>query len=347
MSLRTSIFALLIAVSGLGYAADGPMTPVPTERPYVTTPAPPPNVAPLPEKTPFTQDDLDKLVKQTNFVMGDETTGWCSATLISLKYKLVLTNDHCVADLITQITKDDTSEGEVKSKTFEVWHDGTLKQKNYKDFKSVGSSSLQAEIAAHLDKNDLALLIIKADTIPQTEAAQVGGSDYKVRRGDGVFVVGNPFMMDGNLTKGIISSTTRTITWEDGTDIDYYGVDAGVNPGNSGGALYESSDGVFIGVPGAGIRGATGLGFAIPLPTIQKFLKANCYEDVYDSKGETHDACVDRKLSEMNKARDKKGLPPLKELPESHMRADGSRPVMQDKTGLLPNTKLLGPVFER
>lgn len=297
-------------------------------------------------KGPITIEALNKQIEQTNFLLGDTTQNWCSATLISRKYQLVLTNDHCVKELISQVTKDDTSEGEVKQKTFEVWHDMTLSQKAYKDFTPVGNTSLQAEILAHIEKFDLAILHIKADTIPQTIEAKVGGPGFKVQRGDHVFAVGNPFLLDANLTEGVISSTTRSITWEDGNNTPYYGVSAGINGGNSGGALY-AEDGTFIGVPGAGIRGASNIGFAIPLPTVQNFLKDNCYEDVYSPAAPTHEQCMQTKLDETNKARDKKGLPALKELPVGHLHSDASRTVTQDKTGLLPNTKVLGPVFER
>lgn len=160
-----------------------------------------------------------------------------------------------------------------------------------------------------------------------------------------MYVVGNPYLLDANLTQGIISSTTRNITWTDGTDVPYYGVDAAVNPGNSGGALFNSS-GIFIGVPGASMRGATGLGFAIPLVTVQQFLKENCYEAVYNSAAKDHAACEDDKLAELNKARDKRGLPALKELPVTHARASG-KAVLEDKTGLLPSTQIFGPVYQQ
>jgi len=343
--MRSLILGSLVSLLALPALAQGvPASGTPAGTPtsgIMTTPSAPIVVGPH----SISLDDLNKQIEQTNFLL-ELPDGLCSATLINLEYKLVLTNNHCVQDAISQVTKDDTSEGEVKSKTFEVWHDMPLSQKAYKDFTPVGKTSLQSELIAHEAKYDLAIIQIKADKIPQSVAAKVAGPDFKIERGDPIYVVGNPLELDANLTKGIISSTTRRITWEDGTDVPYYGVDAGVNPGNSGGALY-SADGTFIGVPGAGIRGATGMGFAIPLSTVQKFLKENCYEDVYNPAAKKHDACEADKLADLNKARDKKGLTPLKEMPVSHLMTTGERPVTQDKTGLLPNTKILGPVYER
>ena len=98
----------------------------------------------------------------------------------------------------------------------------------------------------------------KADAITQTVYSHILPLDKTVQRGDAIFVVGNPFMLDANLNEGHISSVSRKIQWDDGEDIPYFGVDAGVNPGNSGGALYNA-DGELIGVPGASMRGATGL----------------------------------------------------------------------------------------
>lgn len=256
-------------------------------------------------------------IGQTNFVVGDlnEPAGHCSGTLISLKEKLVLTNNHCVTSSIDMVEHDETGpSGKVESVKREVFKDMELRQKVYKDFEPTGSSMLQAKIVAHSAKYDLALLQIKADTIPQTTYSHVLPKSGAVARGDQVFVVGNPYMLDANLTKGIISSTTRTLHWdEDNSDIPYYGVDAAVNPGNSGGALYNA-DGVLIGVPGAGIRGATGLGFAIPVTLIRKILTENCYENVWNEAPGVadHAACEQKKLDDENAVRAKAGLPPKK-----------------------------------
>lgn len=253
--------------------------------------------------------DMNEAINQTNFIVADQ----CSGTLISTKYKLVLTNNHCLEGYVDKVEKEETDKsGKVEKVTREVFKDMELKQKSYKDFEAVGSVSLQAKIISHITKYDLALLRIKADTIPQTLYSHVLADDKQVHRGDQVLVVGNPYMLDANLTKGVISSTNRVIHWDEtNEDVPYYGVDAGINPGNSGGSLYNA-DGILIGVPAAGYRGATGLGFAIPAKLIREILTENCYEDVWnDAAKEDHAACEKGKLDKTNATREKAGLPPL------------------------------------
>ena len=71
---------------------------------------------------------------------------------------------------------------------------------------------------------------------------------------------------------------------------------------------------MLIGVPGANIRGATGLGFAIPAKLIRQLLTENCYESVWNVKPDVpdHAACQQKKVDEENVLRAKAGLPPKK-----------------------------------
>jgi V8-like Glu-specific endopeptidase len=271
--------------------------------------------------------DMNAVINQTNFIVADQ----CSGTLISLKYKLVLTNDHCLEGYIDKEEKDEIEpSGEVKKVTREVFKDMELKQKAYQGFEEVGSSSYQAKILFHVHKYDLAVLQIKADAITQTVYSHILPVDKTVQRGDAIFVVGNPFMLDANLNEGHISSVSRKIQWDDGEDIPYFGVDAGVNPGNSGGALYNA-DGELIGVPGASMRGATGLGFAIPVTLIRKVLKENCYQDVFDDAPRVvdHEGCEKDKLDKENALRAKAGLPPKEAPKEERFEGDAATPRAQ------------------
>lgn len=276
-------------------------------------------------------------INATNFVVANQ----CSGTLISLKYKLVLTNDHCLEGYVDKIEREETEkDGEVKKVTREVYRDMELKQKAYQGFDEVGAATLQAEIVAHEKKWDLALLKIRADSIPQTVYSRVLSNDKSVQRGDPVYVVGNPYLLDANLNEGHISSTTRKLHWDEtNEDIPYYGVDAGINPGNSGGALYNA-DGELIGVPAADIRGASGLGFAIPIELIRKLLKANCYADVYDPTAPDHDACKKDKLDKLNAIRAKAGLPPIED--EAEEGGSSPAPAAGKKSSLLDFIDRLG-----
>jgi V8-like Glu-specific endopeptidase len=277
---------------------------------------------------PGDHPDINDVINQTNFVVAHQ----CSGTLISLKYKLVLTNNHCLQGYVDKVEKEETDkDGSISKKTREVYKDMDLEQKSYKGFDEVGSSTVQAKILFHSEKYDLALLKIKADSIPQILASHVLPDTRKVTRGDHIFVVGNPHLLDANLNEGVVSSTTRKLKWDDpagGTvDVDYYGIDAGVNPGNSGGALYNT-DLELIGVPGASYNGATGLGFAIPAETIRAFLSEHCYESVWNDKAADKETCEKGKLDKVNEARAKAGLPAV-EAPKEQDSLSGEGTVVR------------------
>src|SRR5688572_4941154 len=110
-------------------------------------------------------NEMNKTINQTNFILEDR----CSATLINLKEKLVLTNHHCIDDNLSVEERDETGkDGSVKKVRREKRSDVTLVQKSYKGSDTVGASALVAEIVFHKKSMDLALLRIKADSIPHT-----------------------------------------------------------------------------------------------------------------------------------------------------------------------------------
>ena len=267
---------------------------------------------------------INDVINQTNFVVAKQ----CSGTLISLKYKLVLTNDHCLSGFVDKVEKEETGkDGSIEKKTREVYKDMDLVLKSYKDFEEVSAATFQSKILFHSAKYDLALLKIKSDTIPQFIASHVLPDTKHVQRGEKVYVVGNPYMLDANLNEGVVSSVNRTIHWDEtNEDVHYYGVDAGVNPGNSGGALYNA-DLDLIGVPGAGMRGATGLGFAIPAETIRAFLSEHCYESVWNDQAKDKETCEKDKLDKVNESRAKAGLPAM-EAPKEQDSLSGEGTVV-------------------
>ena len=93
------------------------------------------------------------------------------------------------------------------------------------------------------------------------------GSSNKLRVGDWVMAIGNPFGLGGSVTVGIISAKQRDIN--SGPYDDYLQTDAAINKGNSGGPLFNM-DGEVIGVNTAIISptgGSIGIGFAVPSDT--------------------------------------------------------------------------------
>jgi S1-C subfamily serine protease len=104
------------------------------------------------------------------------------------------------------------------------------------------------------------------------------GDSSKVRVGDPVVAIGNPFGLDRTVTSGIVSALQRQIQAPNGFSISHViQTDAAINPGNSGGPLIDASGSV-IGInsqieTGGGGRGNVGIGFAIPINTAREVVK--------------------------------------------------------------------------
>jgi|GEM_PF-6071418 len=128
----------------------------------------------------------------------------------------------------------------------------------------------EAALVASSEKMDLALLKIDAEGL--TPAAL--GDDASYSAGDQIYVVGNPL---GNfvlsVSQGIISGVDRRANIE-GNEMRLTQVDAAVNPGNSGGGLFDSQ-GRLIGIVNAKNAGidVEGMGFAIPIDTVRDVLE--------------------------------------------------------------------------
>ncbi len=124
----------------------------------------------------------------------------------------------------------------------------------------------EAEVIGQDTKNDLALLKLKDKK--RYPAAKLGDSD-KVRIGDGVLAIGNPFGLGGSVTAGIVSQMGRNIG--QGPYDDFIQTDAAINPGNSGGPLFNNK-GEVIGINTAILTrngGSNGIGFAVPINTVR------------------------------------------------------------------------------
>ncbi len=117
----------------------------------------------------------------------------------------------------------------------------------------------KAKIIGTDPKTDVALIKIKADK--PLKAVTLGDSD-KIRVGDWVIAIGNPFGLSHTVTAGIISAKGRVIG--SGPYDDFLQTDASINPGNSGGPLI-AMDGTVIGINTAIIASGQGIGFAIPI----------------------------------------------------------------------------------
>ncbi len=151
----------------------------------------------------------------------------------------IITNNHVIADA-----------DEIKV---------ALRKKKEYDAKLVGTDP----------KTDVAILKIDAKNLP---VATIADSD-KVKVGDIVFAIGNPFGVGQTVTQGIVSARARSLrmlAYE-----DFIQTDAAINPGNSGGALIDAK-GRLIGINTAILSrsgASNGIGFAIPTNLMRQIMK--------------------------------------------------------------------------
>ena len=169
---------------------------------------------------------------------GTPTRGLGSGFIVSTD-GLVLTNAHVVADA----------------------DEVTVKLTDRREFK--------ARVIA-LDKpTDVAVLKINATNLP---AVKIGDPQH-ARVGDWVIAIGSPFGFENSVTAGIISAKSRSLP-DDGY-VPFLQTDVAVNPGNSGGPLFNM-DGEVIGINSqiySQSGGYQGLSFSIPIDVAMKVEK--------------------------------------------------------------------------
>lgn len=127
-----------------------------------------------------------------------------------------------------------------------------------------------AKVVGSDPETDLAILKIDLDNLP----AIVLGDSEKLRVGDVVLAIGNPFGIGQTVTAGIVGATGRNKLGLN-TFENFIQTDAAINPGNSGGALVDAQ-GNLIGINTAIFSksgGSQGIGFAIPISLAQSVLQ--------------------------------------------------------------------------
>ncbi|WP_337266951.1 DegQ family serine endoprotease [Oryzifoliimicrobium ureilyticus] len=122
-------------------------------------------------------------------------------------------------------------------------------------------TKLKAKLIGTDTKTDLSVLKVESKT--PLKAVKFGDSS-KMRIGDWVMAIGNPFGFGGSVTLGIISGRGRNINA--GPYDNFIQTDAAINKGNSGGPLFNM-EGEVIGINTAIISpsgGSIGIGFSVP-----------------------------------------------------------------------------------
>ena len=129
--------------------------------------------------------------------------------------------------------------------------------------------SRRADVIALDPTRDLALLRVDGSGL---RPLKLGDSDT-IELGELVFAVGSPLGLPGpTVTMGIVSAVGRTLVSGKVVLEDLIQTDAAINPGNSGGPVVNA-DGEVIGVATAIVPYAQGIGFAIPINTVKRFIE--------------------------------------------------------------------------
>jgi serine protease Do len=123
-----------------------------------------------------------------------------------------------------------------------------------------------AKIVGRDPKTDIAL--VKIQPKGALPVASLGDSE-RLRVGDWVMAIGNPFGLSNTVTAGIVSAKGRVIGA--GPYDDFIQTDASINPGNSGGPLFNMQ-GEVVGINTAIIPNGRGIGFAVPVNMAKSLL---------------------------------------------------------------------------
>ncbi|RZV34977.1 MAG: Do family serine endopeptidase [Chromatiales bacterium] len=121
--------------------------------------------------------------------------------------------------------------------------------------------TLDAEIVGSDERTDIAVLKVEPENLTEMPI----GDSARVRVGDFVIAIGNPYGLDNTVTSGIVSALGRTGINRGGVE-SFIQTDASINPGNSGGALVNM-DGELIGINSmifSRSGGNVGIGFSVP-----------------------------------------------------------------------------------
>lgn len=233
--------------------SDNSAASVPVSQPVVQTPA---DTQPLEVGDASTFEDLPALIEsvidsvvEVELVRGGAIAGEGSGVVLDTDGH-ILTNFHVIETALTE------------------GHEIIARLPD--------GSAATATVLGTDPASDLA--VIQADFDASVlQPATLADSDT-VRVGDEVFAIGNPFAQESTVTSGIVSAIGRVTesSFTDRSILNVIQTDAALNPGNSGGPLFNASGeviGINTSITGPqGFRGNVGLGFAVPSNIATRFL---------------------------------------------------------------------------
>ena len=196
---------------------------------------------------------------------------------------LIATNNHVVSgtnSLTVCFTNQDgsavTANGDVEKTSAEGESGSTNQDGQDSSLDDVQSGAVSAQIKGTDADNDLAVISVKLEDIPEDvlseiKVATIGDSD-SLQMGEQVVAIGNALGYGQSVTSGYVSALNRQVSSDD-SDGSFIQTDAAINPGNSGGALLNMK-GELIGINSAKIASdeVEGMGFAIPISKAEPIL---------------------------------------------------------------------------
>ncbi len=130
--------------------------------------------------------------------------------------------------------------------------------------KLLDEKTLPATVNANADDRDLVVLKVDATSLPVVQFA----SSDKLTSGQDVAAIGAPLGLEHSVTRGVVSSTSRTLDGE-----TFIQIDAAINEGNSGGPVINE-DGQVVGVVVTVADEAQSVAFAIPSTDVMRLLRS-------------------------------------------------------------------------
>src|SRR5690606_18295856 len=129
--------------------------------------------------------------------------------------------------------------------------------------KTIDRREYTAKIVGLDEKTDVAVLKIEATNLPTVKI----GDPSKLKPGEWVIAIGSPFGFENSVTAGIVSATARSMPSGETNYTQFIQTDVAVNPGNSGGPLFNMR-GEVVGINSqiySRTGGYMGLSFAVPI----------------------------------------------------------------------------------
>ena len=284
------VMMAVLTLSGFSlFTQEAPSTPTTESKPVPTVPAAEP-VPANPEAKPKIDRSIE-LYNEYQFASVDIVTtieteigkqAWLGAGCFIDKdqYKNIvsLKENEALVITVSHVVKNE------KDKLIKIGGHNFIKILNYKYEVTLKSKKRKynAELVGWNLRNDTAILKVKDIDKNDFKVAKIGNSN-NLSVGQKIYVIGSPYGISNTITDGIISQLHQRL---DHLYIeDWIQITAPINPGNSGGVLINDA-GEIVGIISAGIRGADGMGYAVPinLANIPQLLKGEVKRGIFGAE---------------------------------------------------------------